>query len=361
MCLGPACAQEPASVAPEPRPRTQPAPVLSADDEALLASLLADDPSDFHRERARIWRIGDLRWIAQGPELPGRPADDPRQGTLERAVEVVVVDAAGPRVLLPLDALTPAPGLDELWSALRMVAVVSSGDLVAGLRRELHPTEWLTLSAGVALTPLGREQDHLRVSWSDPACGFGLELALDTEDFGPSYEPGPSGPPAPVPAEPSESGRRLAPGTALYASAESKEAVLQLDTKAPSAGQRMSAAQHVELRGEPKRGRQPITLSCRGVRVEGWVEAKAIESIPSRYAVVQSAPMPASSCAEIGEERISVPPATPLYEPKHSGETSLVGVVTREVELLAQPGAEGWWTGCAPSPWGDLVFQFQLR
>ena len=350
---------------PEARPPARPAPVLSADDEALLASLVADDPSDFHRERARIWRVGAARWLAAGPELPQRPALDPRESTLGRPLEVVVVDPEGPRVLLPLDELAEARELAPAWSSLRFVAVLSPGDLVAGLRRELQPTPWLTLAAGLALTPLGQEHDHLRVQWADPACGLSLELALDKQDFGPRYEPGPAGPPMDPPTGTEDVSRRLRPGTAIYASAEDKEPILRLDDEA-SYGQRMSVAQRVTLaETKPKRGRQAMTLRCRGVTIEGWVERDAIEAKPSRYAVVQDPPLARSTCAALGDDKISVPAATPLYEPVQAGtepgrEVAVVGVSVNEVELVAQPGRDGWWTGCVGSPWGDLVFSFRL-
>lgn len=357
------CRDPEPAVTPSETPPPAPAPVLSGDDEALLASLLAEDPSDFHLERARIWRIGGARWITSGPELPRRPQLDPRKRALGRPLEVVVVDAQGPRVLLPLDELAPGDERGAAWSALRLVAVLSPSDLVAGLRRELHPTPWLTLSAGVPLTPLGKQDDHLRVRWADPACGFALELALDTDDFGPRYEPGPAGPPMDPPASVGEVGRRLAPGTAIYAAAEAAEPVLRLDEQTPTHGQRMSAAQHVELSGKPARGRQPMTLRCRGVEISGWVERQAITDNPSRYAVVQDPPPPSSTCAALGDERLVVPAATPLYEPLRDGEgaeATLVGVTIEDVELIAAPGRDGWWTGCVGSPWGDLVFNFRV-
>ncbi|WP_106390621.1 hypothetical protein [Enhygromyxa salina] len=341
--------------------------MLSADDEALLASLLAEDPGDFHVARARIWRLGPARWLAKGPELPDRPSADLRGGALERPLDAVVIDPEGPRVLLPLDALVGDPKLRERWSAVQIVAVLSAGDLVTGLTRELRPTPWLTVSAGVGLTPLGREGDDLRVSWSDPACGFGLELALDTEDFGPLYEPGPAGPPSDVPGDlPGDAGagniaRRLAPGAEIFAEQDARTPVLRLDPETPSHGERMSAAQRVSLDGPAKRGRQPITLRCRGVHVSGWVSSRDIIESTTRYAVVQDAAAPVSSCAGVGRDAITVPRATPLYEPTGTGDAALVGVVSADVELPASPGADGWWVGCVESPWGDLVVQFRLR
>jgi hypothetical protein len=355
-CTTPAPVEAPAAT------RTpSPAPVLSADDEALLASLLTDDPGDFHVERARIWRLGAARWIAGGPELPNRPSAGPRSGALERPLAAVVVEPEGPRLLLPLDELTGPTPLADRWSALRIVAVLSPGDLVAGLRRELRPTPWLTLAAGVALTPREREDDHLEVRWSDPACGFGLELVIDSADFGPLYEPGPSGPPSDPPEPPGTVARRLAPGTAIFASPDAREPILRLDPETPSHGERLSAAQRVSLEGKPSRGRQAVTLRCRGVEIRGFVAARAIVENTARYAVVEDAPERISSCAGIGGEAITVPRATPLYEPTGDSRGALVGVVADEIDLPASPGVDGWWTSCVPSPWGDLVFQFRLR
>ena len=56
-----------------------------------------------------------------------------------------------------------------------------------------------------------------------------------------------------------------------------------------------------------------------------------------------------------------MPRATPLYEPTGRAETTLIGVVAEDTNLLAHPGADGWWAGCVGSPWGDLVVQFRLR
>src|SRR5690606_998180 len=100
------------------------------------------------------------------------PSDGLHDAALDRAIEVVVVDDAGPRVLLPLGDLDRGLRAPR-WPALRLVAVLNPSDLVAGLARELRPTPWLTLAAGVGLTPLEHKDDHLRVRWSDAACGFG--------------------------------------------------------------------------------------------------------------------------------------------------------------------------------------------
>src|SRR5262245_18774857 len=116
------CREVDPTTTPTVERRPSPAPVLSADDEALLASLLADDPGDFHLPRARLWRLGAARWSAEGPEL----ANHPSNGELARPLEVVVVDREGPRVLLPLDELSARPtGPEDTappWSALRIVA-----------------------------------------------------------------------------------------------------------------------------------------------------------------------------------------------------------------------------------------------
>lgn len=343
--------------------RPSPAPVLSADDEALLASLLSDDPGDFHSARARVWRLGVARWDADGPEWSHR--GDP--GELARALELVVVEPgpAGPHVLLPLDELRPdTVNRPPQWSALRIVAVLSPGDLVAGLTRELHPTPWLTLAAGVGLTPRGRTDDHLDVRWSDPACGFGLELVVDDEDFGPLYEPGPAGPPTDPVGPPPADVRKLAPGTKIYADIAARQPVIVLDAEPPSHGERMSAAQRVMLEGKPSKGRQAIRLQCRGVEIRGFVETKAIVASSASYAVVQDAPPRVSSCANQAShagEPIGVTRATPLYEPLGDAGGALIGVVAEDTELAATPGIDGWWTACVGSPWGDMVFRFKLR
>jgi hypothetical protein len=324
--------------------------------------LLAQDPSDFHVARARIWRMGPARWVAAGAELPHRPSSDPRGGVTARPLEAVIVDPEGPRVLLPLDSLAgERSAAQSPWSALRLVAVLSPGDLVAGLTRELRPTPWLTVSAGVGLSPIASEGDHLRVRWADPACGFSLELALDTKDFGPLYEPGPAGPPSDTPEPAGTLARRLTPGTEVFLAADAREPILRLDPEAPGQTDRASAAQRVTLEGEPSRGRQAISLRCGGVQVRGFVSTKAIIESTSRYAVVEDTPPLISSCAAFEGDMTSVPRATPLYEPSKRADAALVGVVAADVELLARPGADGWWTGCVGSPWGDLVVQFRLR
>jgi hypothetical protein len=211
------------------------------------------------------------------------------------------------------------------------------------------------------LSPIASEDDHLRVRWADPACGFSLELALNTEDFGPLYEPGPGGPPSDAPEPAGTIARRLVPGTEVFVAADAREPILRLDPEAPSHGERMSAAQRVTLEGQPSRGRQAISLRCRGVEVRGFVATKAIIETATRYAVVEDTPPLISSCADLDGEPITVPRATPLYEPTGTAKAALVGVVAQDVELLARPGADGWWTGCAGSPWGDLVVQFRLR
>lgn len=351
------CSAPEPSAAPLVSQRSSAAPPLSSDDEALLASLLAEDPSDFHLARARIWRMGPARWVAAGAELRHRPSSGPPG----RPLEAVIVDPEGPRVLLPLDALSGEPSAEAGWSALRIVALLSPGDLVAGLTRELRPTPWLTVSAGVGLSPIASEDDHLRVRWADPACGFSLELALDTQDFGPLYEPGPAGPPSDTPEPAGTVARRLAPGTEVFLAADAREPILRLDPETPSYTERMSAAQRVTLEGQPSRGRQAITLRCRGVQVRGFVATHAITETTTRFSVVEDPPAPISSCADLDGEAITVPRATPLYEPTGTAKAALVGVVAQDVELLARPGADGWWMGCVGSPWGDLTVQFRLR
>jgi hypothetical protein len=356
------CREAEPTTTPTVERRPSPAPVLSADDEALLASLIADDPGDFHLSRARVWRLGSARWRSDGPDL----ANHPGNGELAHPLEVVIVDRNGPRVLLPLEELSTRPtGPEDTseppWSALRIVAVLSPGDLVAGLTRELAPTPWLTLAAGVHLTPRGRTDDHLDVRWSDPACGFGLELVLDLDDFGPLYEPGPTGPPTDPPGPPDADARRLAPGTKIYSDLAARTPVLELDPEPPSHGDRMRAAQRLTLEGKPSKGRQAITLTCRGVALRGFVESKAIVAGSASYSVVENAPSRESSCAGHEGEMTMVPRATPLYEPAGDGVGVLVGVVAQDVELSAAPGLDGWWTACVGSPWGDMTFRFSLR
>jgi hypothetical protein len=362
------CPRVEPTTSPNVERRLRPAPVLSADDEAVLASLLSDDPGDFHSARARIWRVGAARWVPDGVEW----AHHEGHGELAHALEVVVIDGgskagpADPRVLLPLDEFAARPGPDVVgspqWSALRIIAVLSPGDLVAGLTRELHPTPWLTLSAGVGLSPRGRTGDDLDVRWSDPACGFGLALVLDDEDFGPLYEPGPAGPPTdPVGPPGVADARKLAPGTKIYADIAAREPVLVLDVEPPSHGERMSAAQRVTLEGKPSKGRQAIQLQCRGVQIRGFVETRAIVASSASYTVVQNDPPRMSSCANHEGEPLDVARATPLYEPLGDGGGALIGVVAEDTELAATPGIDGWWTACVPSPWGDMMFRFKLR
>lgn len=351
------CREAEPTTTPTVEHRPSPAPVLDADEEALLASLLADDPGDFHLSRARVWRLGPARWSAEGSEL----VDHPGNRELSRPLEVVVVDPEGPRVLLPLEELAAGDKSAPAWGALRIVAVLSSGDLVAGLTRELTPTPWLTLAAGVGLTPRNRTEDHLEVLWADPACGFGLELVLDLDDFGPLYEPGPSGPPTDPPGPPDADAQRLAPGTKIYAEMAAKEPIVQLDAEPHSHGERMSVAQRVALVGKPTKGRQEIRLTCRGVGIRGFVDARSIVANPASYAVVEPAPSRASSCAGHQGELMLVPHATPLHEPSGDAGGALVGVVARDIELSVAPGVDGWWTTCVGSPWGDMVFRFKLR
>jgi hypothetical protein len=373
VCLGAivllGCPKPEPATTPSVEQRPSPAPVLNPDDEALLASLLSDDPGDFHRLRARVWRVGPAHWAANGPEWPNPVA----HGELAHALDVVVIDPAGPRVLLPLDELadgswalaalggagSPQSSAQSLaqWSALRIVAVLSPGDLVAGLTRELHPTPWLTLAAGVGLTPQGRTDDHLDVHWSDPACGFSLALVLDNDDFGPLYEPGPAGPPTDPPGPLGADARRLAPGTKIYPDVAARAPVVVLDPE--TSGQAL--AQRVTLEGKPSKGRQAIRLECRGVAISGWVETRAIIASSASYAVVDDPPARVSSCANAGGEPIAVARATPLYEPLGDAGGALIGVVARDVELAAKPGVDGWWNACVGSPWGDMSFRFKLR
>ena len=351
------CRDKPVLVEPNDRPAARPAPTLDDDDEALLASLLAEDPSDYHVARARIWRVGPARWTADGPEFADRPNNGLRGGALEQPLEVVVVDSqAGPRVLLPLGDLDRGARAPS-WSALRLLAVLAPGDLTAGLTRELRPTPWLTLAAGVGLTPREREGEHLRVGWSDPDCGFGLELVIDAKDFGPYYEPGPSGRPNDVPEASEGPSLRLAPGAQIHADAAGREPIVRISPEAPSEAALLSAAQRVTRIGKPVRKLQEIELRCRGVVIRGHVASIDIIEVPGRFAVVEAAAPPSSSCADFAEaEPMLIPRATPLF----SG-PALVGVVANDVELSASPAPDGWWRSCVPSPWGDLIFDFRLR
>jgi hypothetical protein len=348
-----ACRDAPALVEPDERPPARPVPTLTDDDEALLASLLADDPSDYHVARARVWRLGAARWVEGGPELA-----DLRSSALEQPLEVVVVqgEQSGPRVLLPLGDLdrgTRAPR----WSALRLLAVLAPGDLVAGLTRELRPTPWLTLSAGVGLSPRDREGEHLQVHWSDPGCGFGLELKIDPGDFGPYYEPGPSGNPNDMPEPSAGPTLRLAPGTQIFADAAGHEPIVRMDPQGPSESELLSAQRVIRI-GKPVRRLQQIELRCRGVTITGHVASTDIVEVPGRFAVVDAAAPPSSSCAGFEAEPILVPRATVLFAPDSE---ILIGVAADELELavVAVPG--GWWRSCVPSPWGDLLFDFRLR
>lgn len=355
------CRDTPAPVEPIDRPTPRPAPALDDDDEALLASLLADDPSDFHVARARIWRIGPAQWTPDGPEFPGRPSGGLRGGALEQPLEVVVVDGqAGPRMLLPLGDLDRGERAPS-WSALRLVAVLAPGDRVAGLTRELRPTPWLTVSAGVGLTPREREGEHLRVGWSDSACGFGLELVIDAKDFGTHYEPGPSGRPSDAP-EPSEGpSLRLAAGAQVYADAAAQQPIVRMSPDTPRESELLGAAQRVTRIGKPVRKLQQIELRCRGIVIQGYVTSTDIVEIPGRFAVVEAAAPPSSSCDGFAAEPTLVPSGTPLFSPRDDRAPELVGVVAADVELAASPASDGWWRSCVPSPWGDLVFDFQLR
>jgi hypothetical protein len=355
-----------ATVSAPPIERLEPAsaPILNPDAEALIASLLADDPSDFFRARARIWRIGSARWRASAAEFPGRPREAMRGNALDQPFEVVVVDEVGPRILLPLEDLNR--GLRApTWPALRIVAVLGAGDLVTGLRRELRPTPWLTLAAGIALTPIERESDHLRVRWSDPACGFELALTIDADDFGSTYEPGPSGRPSDEPESSDEApALRLAPATSIYADADARELLVRLDPEPPSAAERLSTAARVRLIGAPVRKRQRIELRCRGVVIDGWVASADILEIPGRLAIVGAEAPPISGCGLVDAARVLVPRATPLYEPTTAdadAEPTLIGVVAEDLELDAVVKNDGWSHACAPSPWGDLLFRFRLR
>lgn len=355
------CRDKPVLVEPNERPAARPAPTLDDDDEALLASLLADDPSDYYVARARIWRVGPARWTPDGPELAARPNNGLRGGSLEQPLEVVVVDSqAGPRVLLPLGDLDRGARAPS-WSALRLLAVLAPGDLTPGLARELRPTPWLTLAAGLGLTPRERDGEHLRVGWADPDCGFGLELVIDAKDFGPYYEPGPSG----RPDDPPESGEslRLAPGAQIHADAAGREPIVRINPEAPSEAALLSAAQRVTRIGKPVRKLQEIELRCRGVVIRGHVASSDIVEVPGRFARVEAAAPPSSSCAGFGEaEPMLIPRTTALFSPSSPDvEPTLVGVVAEDVELPASPAPDGWWRSCVPSPWGDLIFDFRLR
>lgn len=365
------CPAPPPAAAPSDRATPEPAPALSEADEALLASLSSEDPGDFYDERAQLWRIGALRWQVEKPEIEGRPAGIP---SLARPLPMVVIDPVGPRVLLPLDQLEwrpPAPELvrmsaaknearspEPIWHSLRLTAVVGPGDLVAGLRRDLAPTPWLELDAGIPLTPLDREGERLRVGWDDPECGFGLTLTIDPEEFGPLHRPGPVV--ASEPATPSSSASlRLDPAAAIYASAEERTPLLRLhpattvDPDGPG-----WIGQEITRSGPAKRGRTPIVLQCKGVGVRGWVETKALRESPGRYAFVEQAePPPLSSCADEREaSSMLVPAGTVLHA--GSDEPEVVGIVVEEIAMEVRVEG-GWMATCVPSPWGDLELRFR--
>lgn len=365
------CHEPEPAVAPSDRAKPELAPALSEADEALLASLSSDDPGDFYDDRASLWRVGALRWRADEPELEGRPrALQP----LAQPLSLVVVDPVGPRVLLPLDQLEwhatspelvrvsaskdEARSLEPIWKALRLTAVVAPGDLVAGLRRDLAPTDWLELDAGIPLTPLDREGDRLRVGWDDRECGFGLTLTIDPDEFGPLHRPGPVTEPE-APAKADATSLRLDPATAIYASAEEKTPLLRLhpatsiDPDGPG-----WIGQSITRNGAARRGRTPIVLSCHGVTVSGWVETKSLRESPGRYAFVEQAEPPSPSTCEPMHEAspMSVPAGTVLYAGKG---TEVVGVVVEAIDLDVRVEAS-WMTTCIPSPWGNLDLRFRM-
>lgn len=371
LCLASSgCHEREPAAAPIERPKPDPAPPLSEADEALLAALSSDDPGDYYDDRARLWRIGALRWRAEGPEIGARPR---ALDSLGQPLPLVVIDPIGPRVLLPLDQLewrSPAPELvrvsarkdesrspEPIWKSLRLSAVVGPGDLVPSLRQDLAPTPWLELAAGIPLTPLDSEGERLRVGWDDRECGFGLTLTIDPEQFGPLYRPGPAR--DPVPSEPARgTSLRLEPATPLYASAEEREPLLRMHPATMIDPEGPGWIGQVIIRDGPaKRGRTPIVLRCHGVSVRAWVASKALRESPSRYAFVEQAEPPAlSTCESLrGASPMPVPAGTLLY----AGD-SLVGVVAKEVDLDVR--VEGsWMSTCVPSPWGDLELRFRGR
>jgi hypothetical protein len=369
LALG--CREPEPTAAPSDRAKPELAPALSESDEALLASLSSEDPGDFYDDRARLWRVGPLRWRAGEPELPGRPE---RAEPLARPLSLVVVDPEGPRVLLPLDQLEWQPPARELvqvsageaevaspepiWKALRLTAVVAPGDLVAGLRRDLAPTDWLELDAGIPLTPLDREGERLRVGWDHRECGFGLTLAIEPSEFGPLHRPGPAETQTDVPTKAGATSLRLDPATAIYPSAEDKTPLLRLhpattiDPDGPG-----WIGQEITRSGPARRGRTPIVMRCHGVTVRGWVEAKALRESPGRYAFVEQAEPPQpSTCASMrNASPMSVPAGTVL----HAGpDDAVVGLVVETIDLDVRV-AEGWMNACVPSPWGDLELRFR--
>ncbi|MCA9687060.1 MAG: hypothetical protein KC457_33140, partial [Myxococcales bacterium] len=256
----------------------------------------------------------------------------------------------------------------------RLLGVPRTGDLVTGLQHELAPTPWLTVAAGVAVTPVDREEDRLRVRWSDPSCGFSLQLAIDPEDFGPLYEPGPAGPPTDAPmiggiggigGEPGPI-MQLVAGAALYQTASGGQPLLR--TAEAEAGGRVPdrSAQRVTLDGQPRSGRQPITLRCNGVHLRGWVSPRQITELPARYAVIDRPQSPEMSvCADIRSSSSmtyeQLTRGTILYEPRPGDDAAVIGVAIGDATVPAVPAQAGWWQGCVPSPWGDLSFQFQPR
>lgn len=373
MALGLIACQRPEPTTPAPeRVAPEPAPVLTDADEALLASLISPDPGDFHDDRARLWRMGALRWWPGAPELPGRPEPE----SLTHPLELVVVDAESLRVILPLDQLEwrpPAPELvrvsrpnespspEQLWKALRITASVEAGDLVAGLRHAIAPTAWLELEAGIPLTPLDREGERLRVGWDDRECGFGLSLVIDATEFGPLHQPGPAAPePDPSAAPPAKPATSLSltPATPIFASAEDREPLLRLhaastiDPEGPG-----WIAQQITKVGPTKRGRAPIVLRCKGVTVRGWVDNKALVESPGRYALVEETEPPTISSCPSNEDATSllVGPGTPLF-----ADDRVVGVVVEEIELPVRVHG-AWMETCVPSPWGDLELRLRGR
>lgn len=366
LALG--CRDDEPTTPPPERVVPEPLPVLSDADEALLASLLSPDPADFYEDRARLWRLGEIRWPSSAA-----PRERPEPTTIARPLELVVVDATQLRVLLPLHRLDwqpPAPELvrvaqaresdspERLWQALRITAQVGAGDLVVGLRRPLAPTSWLELDAGIPLTPLDGEGERLRVGWDDRECGFGLSLALDAADFGPLYRPGPAKPASSSAAPQRATSISLPPSAALFDSAEAREPLLRLHAESTIDPEGPGwVGLQITKTGAAKRGRTPVELECKGVTARGWVETKLLKEAPGRYALVEQNQPPAiSSCEGYDEgESVSVGPGTPLF----IGD-ALVGVVVEEVELLVQiHGA--WMETCVPSPWGDLELRLLAR
>ncbi|WP_157596079.1 hypothetical protein [Plesiocystis pacifica] len=366
------------TAAPTPAPERA-GPSLDEDDEALLATLLSEDPGDFHRWRARVWRMGSLRWTSDGPTFAGRPrtVSSSIERELARPVDVVVVDEQGPRILLPLERLLDSGegggGAVGAWAALRLVATPSTGDLVMGLRRELAPTPWLTLAAGLPVSPVDGDGDELLVRWSDRSCGFDLDLAIDRQDFGALYEPGPAGPP-----DDSEGGElaadefHLAPGTGIYPDVKAREPLLVLDDSKDGVrfGHRVRvieapAPASADKGKRPKKfARQAVELRCKGVTVRGWVPRSALLGSNTRVVRAPAESAPNSSCASNrapGVTRMLVAKATPLFEARSGPDAELIGVTREAVELPVQVDGDGWLESCVPSPWGDLTFRFQAR